>query len=55
MFHLMLRRRRRIAKDMFELKVGFCTTFCEKCAKTTVRESITEYMRAMDVPDELFI
>jgi hypothetical protein len=40
-----------MANDVLELQVGFCTTFRAKCAKTTVRESITEYLLAMDVPD----
>jgi hypothetical protein len=51
MFGLMLRRRRGITKDVLELQVGFCTTFRAKCAKSTVRESIMEYLRAMDVLD----
>jgi hypothetical protein len=51
MFGLMLRGIRRMSKDVLGLQVGFCTTFRAKCAETTVRESITEYLRAMDVPD----
>jgi hypothetical protein len=38
-------------KYMLELEVGFCTTFRAKCVKITVRESIMEYLLAMDVLD----
>jgi hypothetical protein len=36
---------------MINWNVGYCTTFRARCVTTAVRESIMEYLRAMDVPD----
>jgi hypothetical protein len=46
MLDLMLRERR---INIYMLQIRFCTTFSANCAEITVRESITEYLLAMDM------